>query len=169
MKIYTKILIVLSLICIFTINIQYYSYGVTDKETQKQEQIDMKKKKKKKKIDTDITSDNFTDSLNPSKMTTDSEGAKISQPFVSFIGTIVNSILGFVQAIGGFLSIVALAIFGFGLLASSNKGLADVLPITLKPTDVQSMVKYGRQLLIGSVLLFLSATIVNFAFKIFNI
>lgn len=170
MKRYVKITIILSIIFICTLSMNYYSFceDIQGKDQQKQEQIDIKKQEEDI-LDTDITSDNFIDSLDPSKMESNSSGAKLSKPLVKFIKQIVQPILGFIQTIGGFLMIVALAMFGLGMLLSSNAELAEEFPITITPSGVKNMVKYGRQLLIGTVLLFFSTTLVKFVFQIFNI
>ena len=120
-------------------------------------------------IDTDITSDQFIKDLDPNSV--DGIAADLSNPFVSAIQKIINPILGFVQVIGGLLMVVYVAMYGFGMLVISNEPLAGELGINLKggAKNKVELINFGRTLLIGSVLLFSSATIVKFVFKIFSV
>ena len=173
MKKCIRLLLILSLISMFTINIPYYSYGTNDKETQKQEQREEQKNNKKsttKTIDTDITSDNFLNEFDPNKKASGAVN-NLSSSFIDLIVTVVNKILGIIQQLGGLLSIVSVAIFGFALVISGNEKLAGDLNLNIagKPRGKKELMDFSRSMLIGSVLLFSSATLVRFVFKIFNI
>lgn len=165
MKKYIKIICLIILISLIT-STHYSTFASYDIKIAKGGLLE---ESGEKTIDTNITSDRFVDSLDPNSLNNGGRGSKLSSPFVTFIQSIVNPILGFVQTIGGFLMIVALSMFGLGMLLSSNKALAEEFPISMTPNNVQNLIKYGRQLLIGSVLLFFSATLVKFVFQIFNI
>lgn len=120
-------------------------------------------------IDTSILSDNFTDELSPNQV--NGAGEKISTPLVNFITKIVNSILGFIQIIGGILMVISVAMFGLGMLLNGNGDLARELGIGEQanggsPDAKVALLNYGRTLLIGSVLLFSSASLVKFVFYI---
>lgn len=132
------------------------------------------KKEKKATIDTSITSNKFLKDLNPDGLTDTAE--KLSSPFVKFIQEVVNPILGFVQVIGGFLTIVSIALFGLGMLLTGNEHLSRELGLRMTggprgggPETKLELLNFGRSLLIGAVLLFCSATIVKFVFYVFNI
>lgn len=127
-------------------------------------------------IDTKITSDSFIRDLSPDGLNGTAE--QISTPFVNFIHQIVNPILGVVQIIGGILTVVSIAIFGFNMLLGGNSELANDLALghgmlggkdgpKEGPGAKKEMLDFGRSLLIGAVLLFCSATIVKFVFSIF--
>ena len=125
-------------------------------------------------IDTSITSDNFITSLNPEGMSGTAEN--LSTPIVGFIQRIVNPILGFAQIIGGFLTIISVAIFGFGLFLNGNDKLAMDLGFGIVkrhkvggPEAKMELLDFGRGILIGSVLLFSGATIVKIIFAVFNV
>ena len=127
-------------------------------------------------IDTKITSNSFIRDLSPDGLNGTAE--QISTPFVSFIHQIVNPILGVVQIIGGVLTVISIAIFGFNMLLGGNSELANDIALGLGmhgekegqkegPDAKKEMLDFGRSLLIGAVLLFCSATIVKFVFSIF--
>ena len=121
-------------------------------------------------IDTSILGSNFVKELNPDGLDDDAEA--LTTPFVKFIHNVVNPILGFVQIIGGILTVVSIALFGFGMLLSGNSQLADEVGLrTLGggPHGGRDLLIFGRTMLIGSVLLFFSASIVKFVFFVFNI
>ena len=190
MKICAKLLLVLSIVSIFTINLPYYNYGVDAKETQKQEQRSQTKNNKNNSnnknnknnsnnsnnknnknnknntIETSITSEGFANDLNPDNI--GSTGEKLASPFVNVIREIVKKVLRIIQVIGGFLMVISFALFGFGMVASGNKGLAGDLGIFTTPNSKENLLKFGRNLLIGSALLFASSTIVQFVFKAIN-
>ena len=114
-------------------------------------------------IDTDITSDAFIRSMNPNSP--GSRGNTMFAPFISLIKTVVNNLMKIIQVIGGFLMVVSFAIMGFGLIASGNGPLSKDLGIMNTPNARETLMKYGRNLLIGSVLLFSSSTIVLFVYR----
>ncbi len=129
-------------------------------------------------IDTKITSNSFIRDLSPDGLNGTAE--QISTPFVSFIHQIVNPILGVVQIIGGVLTVISIAIFGFNMLLGGNSELANDIALghgigmhgekggpKEGPGAKKEMLDFGRSLLIGAVLLFCSATIVKFVFSIF--
>ena len=127
---------------------------------------------KKVTIDTDITSDKFLDEYNPNNRSKETGAVgKLSSPIIKFIVTIVNKLVGVIQLIGGLLSIVSVAIFGFALVVSGNGDLAADLNLNIagKPRGKKELLDFGRSMLIGSVLLFSSATLVRFVFNIFNL
>lgn len=78
-------------------------------------------------IDTSILSDSFVSGLNPEGL--DGMAETLSTPIVNFIHRIVNPILGFIQIIGGLMSIVSVAMFGFGLFLNGNDKLANDLDL----------------------------------------
>lgn len=128
--------------------------------------------KEEQTIDTDITSDKFQTDLDPTKnMSEDVEN--MSKPFTSLIIKMTNKIMGIIQVIGGLLAIVSIGIFGFYMVATSHGPLARDLGIGNKaqsnPNAKIAVLDLGRNMLIGSVLLFSSATIVKFVFKIFSL
>ncbi len=147
----------------------------TSKPNKKSEPTQVTKvseKEEKTEIDTSITSDNFLNDFNPNgnDPEKDKTGNAIARPFVSTITSIVNPILGVIQSIGGLLTIVSVAMFGFGMVLSGNGGLAQDLGLKLgRPQLKVDLLNFGRTLLIGSVLLFSSATLVKFVFRIFTI
>ena len=126
-------------------------------------------------VDTSIISDNFVSDLNPDGLNGTAE--ELSTPVVRFIHRIVNPILGFVQVIGGILTIVSVAMFGFGLFLNGDDKLAPDLGLGLErrprpkggPEARWELLDFGRSVLIGAVLLFSSATIVKFIFAVFNV
>ncbi len=117
-------------------------------------------------IDTSITSDQFVSDLDPNKVS--DEPKSMSTTVINFLQKIIKPVLGIIQAIGGFIMIVSLGIYGYGLLLSGNNGLAKDLGIK-NPHNVAGIKNFGRSILIGSVLLFFSTMIVKFVFQIFNI
>lgn len=117
-------------------------------------------------IDTSITSDQFVSDLDPNKVS--GEPKSMSTTVINFLQKIIKPVLGIIQAIGGFIMIVSLGIYGYGLLLSGNNGLAKDLGIK-QPHNVAGIKDFGRSILIGSVLLFFSTIIVKFVFQIFNI
>ena len=117
-------------------------------------------------IDTSITSDQFVSDLDPNKVS--GEPKSMSTTVINFLQKIIKPVLGIIQAIGGFIMIVSLGIYGYGLLLSGNNGLAKDLGIK-NPHNVAGIKNFGRSILIGSVLLFFSTIIVKFVFQIFNI
>ena len=117
-------------------------------------------------IDTSITSDQFVSDLDPNKVS--GEPKSMSTTVINFLQKIIKPVLGIIQAIGGFIMIVSLGIYGYGLLLSGNNGLAKDLGIK-NPHNVAGIKNFGRSILIGSVLLFFSTMIVKFVFQIFNI
>lgn len=126
-------------------------------------------------IDTGITSDsNFANEFNPQKIDIDGKSAvgKMSKPFTNAITGIVNPILGVIQTIGGLLMIVSIAVFGFYMVVMSHGPLAQDLgiggPRGNGPEAKINLLNFGRSLLIGSVLLFTSATLVRFVFNLFT-
>ena len=95
---------------------------------------------------------------------------KLSTPFVNTITNIVYPVLGIVQAIGGILTIVSIAILGFGMILSGNEGLAKDLGMNFGgvsgPEAKRKLLDFGRSLMIGSILMFSSATLVQFVFRV---
>lgn len=153
---YIKVISLLFMIClIFNIN---YSCFASNEEAN---------------IDTSIISENFIKDLNPDEVSGAAES--LSTPFVNLIQTVVNSILGFIQVIGGILMVVSVAMFGFGMVLSGNGNLAGELGIKINGeskggADARfELLSYGRRLLIGSILLFSSATLVKFVFNILQV
>lgn len=125
-------------------------------------------------IDTSILSNSFITNLNPEGMNGPAE--TLSTPFVNFIHRIVNPILGFVQIIGGILTIISIAIFGFGLFLNGNDKLAMDLGFGIVrrhkaggPEAKMELLDFGRGIFIGSVLLFSGAAIVKIIFAVFNV
>lgn len=123
------------------------------------------------KVDTSIiTGSTFTDEFNPNKQTSKEEET-LTKPITKSITTIVNKVLGIIQIIGGILTLISVAVFGFNRLISSDKALA--ADLGLKPAHGQSpdtrvaLLTYGRSMVIGSIFLFSSVTIVRFVFNIF--
>ena len=154
-------IIILVLIFSFFISSQY-SIFATDKDEEAT-------------IDTSITGDSFTKALNPDGISGTAE--QLSNPFVKFIHQVVNPILGFIQIIGGILTVVSIALFGFGMLLTGNEHLSGELGLRMMggphggggPEAKLELLNFGRRLLIGAVLLFCSASIVIFVFYVFNI
>lgn len=153
-------IIILVLIFSFLISSQY-SIFATDKDEEAT-------------IDTSITGDSFTKALNPDGISGTAE--QLSNPFVKFIHEVVNPILGFIQIIGGILTVVSIALFGFGMLLTGNEHLSGELGLRMMggphgggPEAKLELLNFGRRLLIGAVLLFCSASIVKFVFYVFNI
>lgn len=154
-------IIILVLIFSFLISSQY-SIFATDKDEEAT-------------IDTSITGDSFTKALNPDGISGTAE--QLSNPFVKFIHQVVNPILGFIQIIGGILTVVSIALFGFGMLLTGNEHLSGELGLRMMggphggggPEAKLELLNFGRRLLIGAVLLFCSASIVKFVFYVFNI
>ena len=153
-------IIILVLIFSFLISSQY-SIFATDKDEEAT-------------IDTSITGDSFTKALNPDGISGTAE--QLSNPFVKFIHQVVNPILGFIQIIGGILTVVSIALFGFGMLLTGNEHLSGELGLRMMggphggggPEAKLELLNFGRRLLIGAVLLFCSASIVKFVFYVFN-
>lgn len=170
-------------------NIDEQNYNLTVKEKEYKMSATKKKQTKKKtnkkkttqstqkttttsvsnsaeELNTSITSEEFTKSMNPDNAGKTSE--KWAATPVKGIKFLVNKILGIIQVIGGFLTVISFAIFGFGLVASGNSALARDLGINATPDARANIMNFGRMLLIGSVLLFASSTIVQFVFKAIN-
>ena len=123
-------------------------------------------------LDTRITSDSFVTGLNPNGLSGTAE--KLSTPLVKFIKKVTNPILGFIQIVGAILTVVSVAIFGFGLLLTGNEGIAQELGLHMMgqrggPEAKMELIKFGRTMLIGSVLLFCSSSLVKFVFYAFSI
>lgn len=118
-----------------------------------------------KTLDTSITTDNFTAGMDPDKVGEKSTSGQLASSFIIVIQGIVNSVLGILQVIGGFLMVVSFAIFGFGLIASGNNGWTESLGLHKTPNQRENLLKFGRNLLIGSSLLFAGSTVVVFVFK----
>ena len=139
-------IIILVLIFSFLISSQY-SIFATDKDEEAT-------------IDTSITGDGFTKALNPDGISGTAE--QLSNPFVKFIHEVVNPILGFIQIIGGILTVVSIALFGFGMLLTGNEHLSGELGLRMMggphggggPEAKLELLNFGRRLLIGAVLLF---------------
>ena len=152
---------IISLVLLFNIiwGICYSTLAVEKGQTitEKREQSE------RKKIDTSITSDTFVNNMNPNK--TGGKANKIIQPVTKLMKTVINNILQILQIIGGFLMVVSFAIMGFGLIASGNGPLSRDLGIKNTPNTRETLMNYGRNILIGSVLLFASSTIVLFVYK----
>ena len=108
-------IIILVLIFSFFISSQY-SIFATDKDEEAT-------------IDTSITGDSFTKALNPDGISGTAE--QLSNPFVKFIHQVVNPILGFIQIIGGILTVVSIALFGFGMLLTGNEHLSGELGLRM--------------------------------------
>ncbi len=132
---------------------------------------------KDSEIDTSIMGSKFVEDLNPDGL--DGPAETLSTPIVNFIKNVINPILGFVQIIGGILTVISIALFGFGMLLSGNGHLADEVGLAGfrggphggkgGPDARHDLLMFGRTMVIGSVLLFFSASIVKFVFFIFNI
>ena len=137
-------IIILVLIFSFFISSQY-SIFATDKDEEAT-------------IDTSITGDSFTKALNPDGISGTAE--QLSNPFVKFIHQVVNPILGFIQIIGGILTVVSIALFGFGMLLTGNEHLSGELGLRMMggphggggPEAKLELLNFGRRLLIGAVL-----------------
>lgn len=111
--------------------------------------------------------DAITNDFNPAN---DSNPNNYTDPIVNSIVAIVNRILWILQAFGGFVMVISLALFGYGLVLSGNKGLSKDLGTGKMAGDVNTKYKlldYGRGLLIGSVLLFSATTLVRLMFNVF--
>ena len=116
-------------------------------------------------LDTSITTNSFIDGMNPDKVNEKSQSGKISSSFIAIIKGIVNPVLGIIQVIGGFLMVVSFAIFGFGLVASGNNEWSKSLGLHVTPNQKGNLLGFGRNLLIGSSLLFAGSAFVTFVFK----
>ncbi len=169
-----KVILISIIVCSFIINAHYsiFATNLQEDDILQITEINNVSKKNAQKIETDITSDKFIDDFDPEKMTTGDASYKLSTPFISTITNIVNPVLGIVQVIGGILMIVSIAIFGFGMILSGNEGLARDLAMNFGgvsgPEAKRKLLDFGRSLLVGSVLLFGSATLVQFVFKVFK-
>ena len=119
----------------------------------------------KNTLDTKITTNSFIDGMNPDKIGEKSTSGQLASSFIIVIQGIVNPVLGILQVIGGFLMVVSFAIFGFGLIASGNDGWSVSLGLHTTPNQNKNLLKFGRNLLIGSSLLFAGSTVVVFVFK----
>ena len=119
----------------------------------------------KNTLDTKITTNSFIDGMNPDKIGEKSTSGQLASSFIIVIQGIVNPVLGILQVIGGFLMVVSFAIFGFGLIASGNNGWSESLGLHKTPNQKENLLKFGRNLLIGSSLLFAGSTVVVFVFK----
>lgn len=144
-------------------------------EKQTTETVEVTPKTPVEKIDTSITSDsNFANEFNPQNVELDdgSVTSTIAKPVTNAVVSVVNIALGVIQTLGGLLMIVSIAIFGFYMVAMSHGPLAADLGIGGKRGNMGdskvALLNFGRSLLIGSVLLFLSSTIVRFVFNIFT-
>ena len=120
-------------------------------------------------IDTSIkTNSGFADEFNPQNGDAEDE---LTKPFTGAIVDITNIALKVIQTIGGLLMIVSIAIYGFYMVTMSHGPLAQDLGIGGKRGNMADakigLINFGRGLLIGSVLLFSSATLVRFVFNIF--
>lgn len=120
-----------------------------------------------KKINTDITSDSFKEQFDPLDENPSTTTETIAKPLMNSIVEIVNSILGVIQVIGGILSIVSIAVLGFSKILSSDEGLSKDLGINA-PNARKKLLDQGRLLIIGSILLFFSATFVRIVFKVIS-
>ena len=170
MKKKLRVVIILSISLICSLSMHYYSYGVLVYNQRLDEKQVFEIENIKVAIDTKITSDKFLEQYDPHKSVT-GKVEKITSPVTTFITTIVNKILGILQQIGGLLSIVSVAMFGFALIVSGNGRLAGDLNLNIggKPQGKKELLDFSRSFLIGSVLLFSSATLVRVVFSIFNI
>lgn len=121
-------------------------------------------------LETDIINGNLQEKFNPNNGLTGAE-KKIAQPFTKLILKIVNAIVGIIQVIGGLLTIVSIAIYGFYMVVRGNETLASQLNIGGNrggnPKVRQVVSEFGTQLVIGAILLFMSSTIVKFVLSIF--
>lgn len=166
-----KKILIFTIVCSFIINAHYSIFATNFQEDiLKVTEINTISKKNAQKLETDITSDKFLNDFDPEKMTTGDNSYKLSTPFVNTITNIVNPVLGIVQAIGGILTIISIAIFGFGMILSGNEGLAKDLGMNFGgvsgPEAKRKLLDFGRSLMIGSILMFSSATLVQFVFRV---
>ena len=175
MKKYLKILSLVMMLCL-TLNTHYSTFASDDiKNSQDNIVIGEKKKStnnekqknestnEEKTIDTSIRSDAFKTGMDPEEI--DSDGEKIATPIIKIVRVIINRVLGIIQWIGAIVMVISIAIFGFGLLANGNPGLAKDLGFNLSPKSNVGLLQLGRNLAIGSSLLFASSSIVKFVFQ----
>ena len=120
-----------------------------------------------KKINTDITSNSFKEQFDPLDENPSTTTETIANPLMNSIVEIVNSILGVIQVIGGVLTIISIAFIGFSKVISIDSGLAKDLGLNA-PNARKSLLDHGRLIIVGSILLFFSATFVRLVFALFN-
>lgn len=171
----TKIKIILIIILTTLLCSTHYScYATTSNE-----KIMMKisANSSNKVLDTSITSENFLTNLDPDDLNSHGGGvaSAVSAPFISIIHTIVNAIMGLIQVIGGILMVISIAVYGFGMLLQGNPKFSETLGVPGMgfggkdgPEAKVELLKFGKNLLIGSFLLLMSSTLVKFVFNIFK-
>lgn len=134
------------------------------------EQIQVKVLKSKKiKLNLDITDDEFLDQY----QVNNDDGITFSQPFTNIIVKVVNNLLAILQILGAIVLVLSLALAGFNGILGSNENFADDLGLSLgdKADGVQQLTKENlsiiiRRVIIGSFILFMSASIVKIVFKL---
>lgn len=151
-----KILILL-LICIIVIGTPHSSLADNSKSDNSSS--------KGTTIDTDITTDNFTE-FNPNK-----SNGKINQmtdPFVNVITPVVQKVLGLLKLFSGFIMVISLALFGLYRVLAANPELTRDLGITsIVPKNTKILMDAGRAVIIGSILVFSSSSVVELVMNIF--
>lgn len=121
-------------------------------------------------VNTNITSNEFIEEFNPNKEV-DGTGNDLSQslssPIMNAIVAITNPILGALQIIGGFVAVLSIAFFGFKQVFSADPRWGKELGFDTRYHQTRlELEALARVLIIGSVILFSSATLVRIVFKI---
>lgn len=117
-------------------------------------------------LNTNITGESFYKTFNPNKKQSATE-KMWSEPFINLITTIVNPILGIIQIIGGIIMVLSIAFYGFQNILSADIGLSSDFGMNVRPRNRARYLATIRLLMIGSIILFMSTTIVKIVFKFF--
>ncbi len=116
-------------------------------------------------LDTDITSNNIVKQFNPNGEDGDIQGW--ASPITNFlVKNISNKVLTIIQVIGGILTILAVALYGFISIVGVDQRLSNdlfgaTLPGRESPNFRMNLQDVLRRVIIGSILLFASGTIVK--------
>lgn len=115
-----------------------------------------------------INTDDLSDEFDPNK--SGAKGDIDTSKITNLIVSVVKQVSGVIQLVGGIIMAVSLALFGLYRVFGSNTDLIKDIGIkglNATPNNTRALLDVGRSIVIGSVLLFSSATIVNFIFNIF--
>ncbi len=122
-------------------------------------------------VSTKIMDNGFIEEFKPGNGGNDS----IANTVLDQIIPIINKILGIVQVIGVILMVISIAFFGFKIIMSNNSELLGPLGLNgglsrgdKTPGDNAQIRHWMWLVLIGSVLLFMSSTIVRIVFKLLS-
>ena len=117
-------------------------------------------------IDTDITSNEFLTTFNPSKDLENDGTKQTAQPFVELFVKIANAALSIVQFIGAIATVISIALYGvnniFGVSPELRGDIMGHMEMSKNsPYSKIELKRFFRRVIIGSILLFFGGTFVK--------